>query len=128
VLAQRPGDEDALAVKLYALIMAAKYLDALALLDSSEALRQRARLERAYCTWKAGRPADALELLDSASSDAEQHLKALLLMRKGEHMAAHAVYSKLLAGARGDKQAATELVRLIFPASTWMHWSCVSCT
>ena len=111
VLAAEPSDSNAQAVKLYALVSCSRYADALSFIVGTPGLAARAQLEHAYCTWKTGHTADALQLLQDAAGDGAQHLKALLLTRMGEHAAAHELYTKLCRGVKGDKQAVIELVR-----------------
>jgi hypothetical protein len=100
---------------MFSLIMSGRYADALTFISTKSALKTASNLERAYCTWKTGKTAVALELLSNARSHGELHLKALLLMRMGEYEQAHTIYSDLVTGAKGDKQVVIELVRRMLP-------------
>ena len=111
VLANRSGDEDALAVKLFALLTSSRHADALSMLENDSNLQQKARLEKAYCIWKVHGVQAALDTLAQPLSTAEKHLQALLLMRAGQHATAQEQYASLLTAVKGDKQAATELAR-----------------
>ena len=121
VLASAPQDADALAVKLFSLISSGRHADALSFIDSNTTLAPRSLFERAYCTWKAGQTEAALQLLQDANSEAEQHLKALLLTRTGEHASAHELYTKLIKSAKGNKQAVVELVCSRFIPTLYTH-------
>ena len=111
MLAQHPEDADALAVKVYSLILSGKYNDALASLKSSKESGAATSFCKAYCLWKAGKNHDALAELDSISSEEAQHLRALALMRSGQAAEAQAVYAQLLSGGKLSQQATVELVR-----------------
>jgi hypothetical protein len=110
VLSGSKHDDLALQAKCFALIMMGRHSEALDVACLPE-MAKCLHFEKSYCCWKVNGASAALTELEAAESEGEQHLKALLLMRKARADEALTLYQHLLPQAKGDKQAVCEMVR-----------------
>ena len=111
VLKGLKGDIDALKVKVFALLMIGRFQEALDLIKSTTSLQKQSVLEHAYCLYKCGELAAALELLVSSDDEASLQLTAMVHMRAGNAEEAADAYRKLVPKVAADKQSRIELVR-----------------
>lgn len=106
------GDEDALKVKVFGLLMIGRFEEALELIRSKKALHSHCKLEHAYCLYKLGHLQAAMESLNGLSDEGSLQLIAMVHIRAGSTDQACEVYRSLVPKVASDKQSAVELVSL----------------
>lgn len=98
VLSAAPGDADALACKVKALVLQSKFAETLALLRAPE-LRQKFAFEAAYCLYRTNALADAQTLADAiqAPTPHATSLRAQIAFARGDYARCCSIYEALLA-------------------------------
>lgn len=100
-----PGDHDALAAKLVALVRLDKFADAVTLLDSSfpSDLRAQFAFEEAYCLYRTNKNDQALKVLDKATASSSEgadpkldQLRAQIAYKMEDYGTALSVTKKLV--------------------------------
>lgn len=114
VLKIKPGDGDAVACKIAALIDLGKVEEALLLISSGQELQRRFAFERAYCLYRNGKLQEALSCLDEVPVEREQdklRLEAQLRYRLEDYSKAIEAYSELFKSHDEDSlEAKTNVV------------------
>ena len=100
ILAEAPGDEDALQCKLVALIHTKRFREALALFESAPALAGAGAFEKAYVLYRLNRQEEAIEAIETAAPktgvDVRMDLlRAQVLYRLGRYHDSGEVYGAL---------------------------------
>ena len=113
VLAQAPGDIDAVQCKCGALLKLGKFAEALKAFDAFPAQTASQRYERAYCLYRLRRFDEATRALDAVPAaertEGYLHLQAQVLYQSGQYAAAAELYERHFAGANAAADLDAEL-------------------
>lgn len=120
ILAAAPGDADALHAKMVSLIELGQYEGALQLADSSPAIVNSIRFERAYCLYQRHREQDSLTLLMPNGTDPtesrEMQLAAQIYYRLGEYARSAELFRKSEAIGGPSAELSTNIIAALVSA------------